>query len=256
MTTARLHHVDLGRRDKPVVVLGSSLGTTHAMWDPQVPALSERFRVVAYDHRGHGGSDVPPGPYEIADLGSDVLALLDGLGIDQFSYAGLSLGGMVGMWVGSEVPERVTRLALICTSAALEATDAWNQRAASVRAGGMAAVVDPVVARWFTPEFAAGEPDLVESYRAMLAATPVEGYAGCCEAIAPMDLRERLPRITASAVAVAGGQDPAIPPPHSAAIVDKVRDARLVVLDHAAHLASVEQADAVTSLLIDHLGGD
>lgn len=155
------------------------------------------------------------------------------------------------MWVASEMPERVDRLALLCTSAALDAA-AWHQRAADVAAGGLAAIADAVVARWFTPHFAAAQPQVVASYHAMLLSTPVEGYVGCCVAIAEMDLRDRLPSIEAPTLAIAGRDDPSIPPPHSQAIVAAISGARLELVDHAAHLASVEQADAVTRLLIDH----
>jgi 3-oxoadipate enol-lactonase len=250
--TARLGHTIAGDADAPVLVLGSSLGTTGAMWEPQRAALAQRFRVVCYDHRGHGTSELPAAPYEIADLGRDVLGLLDDLGIDRFSYAGLSLGGMVGMWVAAEAAQRVERLALLCTSAALDAAPAWHQRAADVAAGGMAAVADAVVGRWFTPDFAAARPEVVVSCHAMLRATPVEGYIGCCAAIAEMDLRDRLPSIEAPTLAIGARDDPAIPPPHSAAIAAAITGARLEIVDHAAHLANVEQADAVTRLLIDH----
>lgn len=252
---ARLGHTITGDSDAPVIVLGTSLGMTRAMWDPQLTDLARRFRVVSYDHRGHGGSDVPPPPYAVADLGRDVLALLDGLGIERFSYAGLSLGGMVGMWIASETPHRMDRLALLCTSAALGSPDAWHERAAAVRAGGMTSVPDAVVAGWFTPGFAATHPDVVERHRSMLLATPVEGYAGCCTAIADMDLRDRLPLIEAPTLVIAGRQDLAIPPPHSAAIVTALPDARLELIDDAAHIASVEQPAAITRLLVEHFEG-
>jgi 3-oxoadipate enol-lactonase len=251
--TAHLAHSVIGDATAPVLVLGSSLGTTGRMWEPQLTDLARHFRVVTYDHRSHGGSDVPPPPYQIADFGRDVLALLDDLGVDRFTYAGLSLGGMVGMWIASEVPQRVERLALVCSSAALGSPDAWHQRATTVLASGMSAVADPVVARWFTPGFAATHPDVVERHRAMLLAIPADGYASCCEAIGAMDLRERLPLIEAPTLAIAGKQDLAIPPINSAAIVAAVAGARLELLDDAAHIASVEQPAAVTRLLIEHL---
>jgi 3-oxoadipate enol-lactonase len=251
--TARLALSITGDVDAPVVVLGSSLGTTRAMWEPQLAELARHFRVVAYDHRGHGGSEVPPGPYQISDLGRDVLALVDGLGIERFSYVGMSLGGMTGMWVASEAPQRVDRLALISTSAALGAPDAWHGRADAVRTGGMASIVDAVVARWSTPGFADAHADVIERHRAMLLATPVEGYAGCCEAIGAMDLRDRLARIEAPTIAIAARQDPAIPPPNSEAIVAAVAGARLELIDDAAHIASVEQPAAITRRLVEHL---
>jgi 3-oxoadipate enol-lactonase len=251
--TAHLAHSVIGDPDAPVVVLGSSLGTSGRMWDPQLAALAERFRVVTYDHRGHGDTSSPPTPYQLDDLGSDVLGLLDELGIARFSYAGLSLGGMVGMWIASETPHRVDRLALLCTSAALDAADAWHERAAAVREGGMAAVADPVVARWFTPSFAVTHPDVVAQQRAMLLAAQVEGYAGCCEAIGAMDLRDRLAQIEAPTLVIAARQDLAIPPHHSETIVKAIAGARLELIDDAAHIASVEQPAAITRLLLEHL---
>jgi 3-oxoadipate enol-lactonase len=251
--SAHLSHTITGDAAAPVVVLASSLGTTRAMWDPQLAALAERFRVVTFDHRGHGESDVPVAPYQLADLGGDVLTLLDELGIERFSFAGLSLGGMVGMWIAAEVPQRVDRLALLCTSAAVSEPAAWHERAAAVRGGGMATIANPVVGGWFTPPYAAAHPAVVERHLAMILASPVEGYAGCCEAIAAMDLLDRLTRIEAPTLAIAAVQDPAIPPPHSEAIVAAIAGARLELIDGAAHLANVEQPAAVTRLLIEHL---
>jgi 3-oxoadipate enol-lactonase len=247
-----LAHTVAGDTDAPVVVLGSSLGTTGAMWDPQVPELAKRFRVVAYDHPGHGGSATPQPPYEIADLGHDVLTLLDELGVRRFHYSGLSLGGMVGMWIASEVPARVNRLAVLCTSAALGAPDAWHERAAAVRNDGVASIADPVVERWFTPDFATAHPDVVERHRSMLLAATVGGYAACCDAIAEMDLRDRLPLITAPTLAIAARQDLAIPPSHSESIVASIPGARLELIDDAAHIASVEQPAVITRLLVEH----
>jgi 3-oxoadipate enol-lactonase len=238
-----------GPADAPVVVLGGSLGTTGAMWAPQVAALSGEFRVVAFDHRGHGASPAPPGPCAIDDLGKDVLALLDRLGVDRVHYAGLSLGGMVGMWLAAHAPERVDRLALLCTAAHLPPASGWHQRAATIRADGMAAIADAVVARWFTPGF---RPDVVASFTEMLVAIDPEGYAGCCEAIASMDLRPVLGSVSAPTLVIAGADDPATPPALAKTIVEGVRGAELVVLPDAAHLASVEQAGAVSALLQRH----
>ncbi|MEV1328031.1 3-oxoadipate enol-lactonase [Micromonospora costi] len=251
--TSRLHATVDGPAHAPVLVLGSSLGTTGAMWQPQVAALAERFRVVRYDHLGHGRSAVPSGTYTIARLGREVLALLDDLGVRRASYAGLSLGGMVGMWLATHAPERVDRLALLCTSAALGPAGQWRQRAATVRAGGVESVADAVVARWFTAGFAATHPEVVAAHRAALTATHAEGYAGCCEAIAAMDLRADLARVTAPTLVVAGLDDPATPPDHARAIVARIPRARLAVLTPAAHLANVEQPEPVGRMLLEHL---
>jgi 3-oxoadipate enol-lactonase len=246
MRTPALHHVLDGPAGAPPLVLGGSLGTTLEMWRPQLPALAEHHRVIRYDHRGHGGSPVPPGPYTVDQLGADVLRLLDVLGIDRVDYAGLSLGGMVGMWLAANAAHRIRRLALLCTAAHLPAEVGYRQRAALVRAKGMADIVEPVLGRWFTEDFPQSRR---APFRAMLAGTAPEGYAGCCEAIAALDLRPVLSKITAPTLVVAGAADPAIPPRYAGMIAAAVPGSRYVVLDRAAHLANVEQADAVNELL-------
>jgi 3-oxoadipate enol-lactonase len=252
--TSRLHASIDGPAGAPTLVLGSSLGTTGCMWRPQLGPLTERFRVVRYDHLGHGRSALPSGPCTIRTLGEDLLRLLDDLDVRRASYAGLSLGGMVGMWLAAHAPERLDRLALLCTSALLEPAQGWLDRAAAVRAGGTAAVADAVAARWFTPGFVATQPRVVAEHRAMLLSTPAEGYAACCEAIATMDLREDLALVKAPTLVIAGADDPATPVAHARAIVDRIPDARLHVVDDAAHLANVEQPEQVTRLLSNHFG--
>ena len=242
--------------DAPVLVLGNSLGSTQGMWAPLIPELASRFRVLAVEHRGHAGSEVPPGPYTIDDLGGDVLALMDELGIGTFRFAGLSLGGMVGMWLAAHAPERVERLALVCTSAHFPPAQGWLDRAATTRAKGSAAVAEGVVSRWFTEGFREREPEKVKAAIAMIEATPDEGYAGCCEAIAAMDLRPVLGRITAATLVVAGAEDPATPPAHGEVIVAAVPGARLEVVADAAHMAVLEQPEAVGALLTAHLSGE
>jgi len=251
VSSVALHSVVDGPDDAPVLVLGSSIGTSTALWEPQVPALARRFRVVRYDHRGHGRSPVPPGPYELADLGRDVVALLDRLGVERAHVGGLSLGGMVAMWVAAHAPERVDRLALLCTSAKLGPPELWAGRAAAVRAGGMAAIADSVVARWFPDGFA--DDGTSARMREVLLATPPEGYAACCGAIEVMDLEPVLPTIAAPTLVIAGGEDPATPPEHAARIAAAVPGARLATVDGAAHLANLSHPDDVTRLLVDFL---
>jgi 3-oxoadipate enol-lactonase len=237
------HRVD-GPAGAPALVLSGSLGTDLSMWDPQVEPLSERFRVIRYDLRGHGRSKVPRGPYEIADLGRDLLALMDELELERASLCGLSIGGMLSMWVAAHAPERVERLVLLCTSAHLGS--AYAQRAVTVRAKGIEPIADAVIERWFTPGF---DPDTVARFRRTLVATPAEGYAGCCDAIAGMDLRGDLPSIRAPTVVVAGAEDSATPPDHGQAIAEGIADAKFTVIPGAAHLASVEQAARATELI-------
>jgi 3-oxoadipate enol-lactonase len=255
VTAARLHHELDGPPGAPVLVLSNSLGTTGEIWDRQLPALRERFQVLRYDHRGHGRSEVPPGPYTLAELGQDLLALLDGLGIDRVSLCGLSLGGMVGMWLAAHAPERVERLALVSTSALLGPPELWAERAAVARAKGTAALAETAAARWFTPAFRRREPEIVDGILATLATIPGEGYAGCCEAIGAMDLRPDLPAIEAPTLVVAALDDRATPPPHADAIVAGIGHARRELVSDAAHLAVVEQPERITALLLEHLGG-
>lgn len=251
--TVALHHTLEGPEDAPVLVASNSLGTALRMWDDQAPALLERFRLLRYDHRGHGESPVPPGPYTIDDLGRDVLALLDRLGVRRFSLLGLSIGGMVGMWVASEAPERVERLVLCCTSARFEPPDDWESRAATVRADGVEAIADAVLERWFTPAFRESHQDVVEWAGSMLRGTSAEGYAGCCEAIRDADLRGKLGAVRAPTLVVAGADDPAAPVEEAELIRDSIPDARLVVVEQAAHLANVEQPEAITQAVLEHL---
>jgi 3-oxoadipate enol-lactonase len=252
-TTAELHHLLEGSKDAPMLVLANSLGTSLDMWNYQAPALRERFRLLRYDHRGHGGSPVPPGPYGIEDLGRDVLALLNRLEIERVSFCGLSVGGMVGMWLASEVPERVERLVLCCTSAQFTPSEAWEERAQTVRANGVGAIADAVLERWFTPTFGVDHPDTFEWAGRMLRETPPEGYAGCCEAIRDADLRDRLDAVGATTLVIAGADDPAAPPEHGKLIRDSIPDAQLVIVSQARHLANVEQPEEVTRAVMAHL---
>lgn len=253
MSVIDVHAVVSGPVDAPVVLLSNSLGSTHRMWDAQADALNERFRVVRYDTRGHGDSPVPDGPYSIDDLADDAIALLDRLGITRAHVVGLSLGGMTAMRLAARNPERVDRMVLLCTGAQLPPGSAWSDRAATVRAEGCTAVAEAVVQRWFTADYLAAHPDVRIAHENMVAATPAEGYAGCCEAIAKLDLREQLSSISAPTLAVAGANDPATPPDKLSEIVGAIPDSRLLVVQNAAHLANAEQPDIITPALIAHL---
>jgi 3-oxoadipate enol-lactonase len=248
-----VHHVESGPADAPPLVLSNSLGSNLAMWDPQLDALAERFRVIRYDQRGHGRSPVPPGPYSIEDVGADALALLDRLGIERAHWCGLSLGGMTGMWLAINAPERIDRLALLCTSAKLGPPSNWAERAALVRSEGTAAIADGGLGRWVTEEFAAAHPDRAAWLRQMMLDTPDEGYAGACEVIQHMDLEPRLHEIRAPTLVIAGDQDPATPPEHAERIAAGVPGARMEVVSPGRHLANVERVEEVTALLLEHL---
>jgi 3-oxoadipate enol-lactonase len=237
-----------------VIAFSGSLGTDLTMWMPQADPLGERFRVLRYDMRGHGGSPVPPGPYSMADLGADLLALLDRLGIERALLCGLSIGGMISMWAAAHAPERVERLLLCCTSARLGPPETWHERAATVRKQGVGAIADTVLERWFTPRFREAHPDVVERMRAGLSATPREGYAGCCEAIAATDLRGDLPSITAPTLVIAADEDPSTPPEHGRLIADGIPGARFELVSGARHIVNIERAELVTALLLRFLG--
>ncbi|MDP9416929.1 MAG: 3-oxoadipate enol-lactonase [Actinomycetota bacterium] len=254
MTPIAVHHEVTGPPQAPVVLLSGSLGTSLSMWDPVVPLLAEHFRVVRYDHRGHGRSPVPPGRWTIDDLGCDAIALLDRLGVQRAHVVGLSVGGMVGMWLAAAAPDRVAGLVAMCTSAHLEPRAAWAERARLVEERGMSAVADIVLERWFTPAFRRLHPERVEAVRQSLLATPVAGYAACCRAIESMDLRPLLPRICTDVLAVAAEQDPATPAVHAHRIAAAVPAARVVVIPRAAHLASVEQPEVTAELVLRHFG--
>jgi len=240
-----------GPPDAPVVVFGGSLGTTRAMWQPQLDGLAGDFRVLRFDHLGHGESAEPAGPYDMALLGTNVIGLLDELELETVAYTGLSIGGMVGMWLAAHHPDRIARLALLCTAAHLP-PEPWFERATTVRAEGTAGITDTVVSRWFTPAFAAAHPQVVERFKTMLRSAPREGYASCCEAIAGMDLRPDLGRITAPTLVMSAAEDPSIPAHHGQAIAEAIPGSSFTVLPDAAHIASAQRPDAVNELLRSH----
>ena len=238
------HHRLEGPEGASVLVLSGSLGTTLELWDANVAELTRRHRVLRYDHRGHGRSATPAGPYAVADLAGDVVELLDRLELDRVSFCGLSLGGAVGMWLGRRFPDRIERLTLCSASPRFGEPDAWRERAATVRARGTGAIADTVVRRWFTPAFQEERPEVVARFRDMLASAPRDGYAACCDALAAWDFRDELGSIGVPTLVVAGADDPVSPPEHAELIAEHVPAATLVVLPSAAHLPNVEQPEA------------
>lgn len=247
------HEVRPGPAGSPVVLLANSLGATRSMWDRQLDDLTDFFTVVRYDARGHGTSPAPAGPYTIDDLAADVVTLLDHLGIDEVHLVGLSLGGMTALRTAAICPERIASLTVLCTAALLGPRTAWLDRAAVVRQNGTAAVAAAVVRRWYSPCYYAQHPCVVEWAEAMVSATDPEGYAACCEAIAAMDLRADLARISAPTLAIAGELDPATPPTLLEAIAAGVRNGRSLVVPGAAHLANHEAPEFVNTAIIDHI---
>jgi 3-oxoadipate enol-lactonase len=252
VTAVEVSYTEDGPADAPVVVLSNSLGATRGMWDPQVPALAERYRVVTYDTRGHGESPAPAGPYTVDDLVDDVVALLDRLGARTAHVAGLSLGGMTAMRLAAREPARVGRLVLLATSAKPD-PQGFLDRAVQARSGGTAPLAPAIVGRWLTPAYAAQHPDLVARLEAMIAGADDEGYANCCEAVGHFDAREDLARITAPTLVVSGAEDPALPPPHQQLIADGIAGATLVSISPGAHLPNLEQPLEVTGALLAHL---
>jgi len=235
------------------VLLGASLGTTLALWDHLALELSRDFRVVRFDTRGHGGSPCPDGAYTVEDLAEDVVALADRLEIDRFGYVGISLGGAIGQVLALDHPDRLTSLVLCCTAPVFGEAATWRDRAAQVRAGGLDALVDPTAQRWFTERFRAQHPGTVATVMSVFRATPPEGYAGCCDALATYDVTSRLGSITTPTRVVAGADDPGTPPSVGERLAASIPGADLVVLPDAAHLANLAAPKAFDAAVRAHL---
>jgi len=244
-----LHYELTGPAHGPVVAFSNSVGSTFEMWEAQVRALSGRYRCLTYDTRGHGRSPAVGRDASIEDLADDLAGLLDALGVEKAHVIGLSLGAMTAQAFGVRHARRTKSLVLMATAAQLGPPEAWEQRAQAVRTQGMAAIADAVLARWFTPAFAAKHGEAVASWRERFLAIDPEGYAACCAAIRDMDLREAITTITAPTLIVAGADDPSTPPPLMEDIRARIPDAELVVIPRAAHLLAVERADVVNAHL-------
>jgi 3-oxoadipate enol-lactonase len=258
MSEVRLVSSLEGPEGAPVVILANPLGTTRAIWDAQVRALSSRYRLLRFEPRGHGEpgarSQAPPGPYSIAELGTDVLALMREHGIIEAAYCGVSLGGMTGLWLAANAPERISSLVVCCTAITpMPSRQAWLDRAAAVRSGGLAVISEMIPPRWFTPDFIAREPAAVAAVMAMLDGTDPEGYAGCSEAIAELDLRPVLGSVKAPALVIAGAEDPAAPPWQAAMTARGLPHARLMVIRGTSHLAAYQTPGPVTAAILSHL---
>jgi 3-oxoadipate enol-lactonase/4-carboxymuconolactone decarboxylase len=252
LADVRLHYELEGDPKLPVLMLCNSLGTTLQMWAPQMPAFLAHFRVLRYDTRGHGASEVTPDEYSIAQLGADAVALLDHLGIERVSFCGLSMGGMTGMWLGVNRPERVERMVLANTGAQVGDPSMWAARFETVRAGGMAAITPSLLDRWFTARYRQLAPDEVQKVRAMLLATSPDGYIANGAAVRDMDQRASLARIAVPTLVIAGTYDGSTPPELGRAVAQAIDGARYVELD-AAHLSNWEQAGAFTATALAFL---
>lgn len=251
--TVDLHYQLTGPEGAPVLVLSHALGLDAGMWTSLTARLGSRFRLLLADTRGHGGSPAPLGPYSIAGLGGDFLRLFDRLGLARVSWCGLSLGGMIGMWLAANAPERIDRLVLCCTASRLPPREGWTERATAVRwAGSTAALVDQSLDRWLSTPFRRSHPEIANRCAGTLLTCDVEGYAGCCEAIGGMDLRGELSRITAPTLVLSGMDDPICTISMSATLAGSIRGASLLAVP-GRHLAVVEAADRCTPALLDHL---
>lgn len=237
-----------GPSDAPVLVLAHALGASSVMWQAQATALCDEYRVLRYDSRGHGASDITPGPYSIARLGQDVLGLIDALGLEKVSFCGLSMGGFVGQWLGVNAPHRLHRLVLANTAAYMGPPEGWTARIETALQQGMAAVAEGALARWFTPGYQEAEPETVETIRQAVLANAPQGYAACAAAIAVMDQRESIRQITVPTLVIGGSADPATPLACAEELHAAISGSRLEVL-HAAHLSNIEQADRFNALL-------
>ena len=251
--TARLHAVEDGPADAPVLVLGPSLGTDTGLFDAQVAEFAGDFHVVRYDLRGHGGSEVVPGACTMAELADDVLALLDRLGVGRFSYAGVSIGGAIGQQLAVTVPQRLERLVVIASAARFADPPSWAVRAERVREEGTDFLVPSRTGTWFTPAWAEEHPDEAGRLLEVLRATPAEGYAACCEAISAFDVRDRLGEIGTPTLVVAGAEDPATPPDMVRVVAEGIGGAEFVVVPGAAHLPNATDPETVNTLLRRHL---
>ncbi|GLH77961.1 3-oxoadipate enol-lactonase [Bradyrhizobium sp. SSBR45G] len=241
-----------GRDGGPTLMLSNSLGSTLQMWEPQMRAFTQVFRVIRYDRRGHGKSQVTPGPYSIERFGRDALAVLDDLNIEKVHWCGISMGGMVGQWLAAHAPARIGKLVLANTTCYYPDPAIWDARIKAVKDGGLAAVADAVIAGWLTEEFRGQHPDIADRMKAMLLATPVEGYLASCEALSRLDLRDDLQSIRSPTLVVAGRYDKSTPISMAEAIRSRITGASMTIVD-AAHISNVEAAgpfnDAVLGFL-------
>lgn len=249
-----IHYRLEGPEDAPVLVMSNSLGTDHAMWDSQMPALLQRFRVLRYDTRGHGKSSVPKAPYLVERLGKDVIALMDDLDIPKAMFCGLSMGGMTGMWLGVHASDRFSKLVLCNTAAKIGTPEVWNDRIATVRKSGMAAITPGGIQRWLTGSFIKANPEVVEKVSAMLLSTDPEGYCLACGAVRDMDQRESVAAIRAPTLVIAGTYDVSTPAADGEVLADMIPGARYVELP-AAHLSNVEVVADFTKELTGFLAG-
>jgi 3-oxoadipate enol-lactonase len=240
-----MHYELDGPAGAPALVFSNSLGTNLSLWDPQFPAFAETFRLLRYDSRGHGQTSATPGEYTVEMLGRDVLQLLDVLNLERVNFCGLSIGGMTGMWLAVNAPQRLTKLVLSNTAPKIGKLDAWNQRIKLVREGGTSAVAQQVVEKWFTSEFRTKHPDQIAKTRHMIETTSTDGYVGSCAAVRDFDFWENVATIRAPILVIAGTHDQSVPPSDGQKLAKQIPEARYVELP-AAHISNVEASTRFT----------
>ena len=251
---ARIHYALEGRSGESVLAFSNSLGTNYSMWDSQAAEFQKDLRVLRYDTRGHGQSSVTPGEYSIEQLGKDALGLLDALQLGRIHFCGLSMGGMIGMWLGANAPERLGQLVLCSTAAKIGTPQTWNTRIEMVRKDGMPKVAATVIERWFTPAFRTKNPAPVAATQHMLGETNPDGYVACCAAVRDFDYRERLGEIRCRTLVISGTHDPATPPADGRFLAEHIRGGQYVELD-AAHLSNIEDRDNFSRQVSAFLNG-
>ena len=245
-------HVAIDGRDGgPTVILSNSLGSTIRMWEPQLAALGDHFRIVRYDRRGHGRSGTG-GPYSFERFGRDVLAIMDALNIRTAHWCGLSMGGMVGQWLGANAADRFDKIVLANTTCHFADPSRFQDRIRTVTQHGVASIADQVIATWLTADFRERDPDTTQQIRRMFAATPVAGYVGCCEALSELDQRDLLPKIERPVLIIAGRHDMSTTVEQGEYMRKAIPRANMTLLD-AAHLSNVEQSDAFNDALVGFL---
>jgi 3-oxoadipate enol-lactonase len=242
----RMHYQLDGPADAAVLVLSNSLGTNLSLWEPQLPAFTGDFCVLRYDARGHGQTSATPGEYSVEILARDVLRLLDALKLDRVHFCGLSIGGMTGMWLAADAPERLNKLVLCNTAPKIGNADGWNARIRTVREGGTKAVSESVIERWFTSNFRARNPDLMATTKAMIDGTSTDGYTGSCAAVRDFDFWPEVGAIRAPTLVIAGAHDAAVPPADGQKLAHEIPGARFAELS-AAHISNIEDADRFTA---------
>jgi len=239
---ARIHYVLEGQNESPVLALSNSLGANYSMWDPQVSEFQKKFRVLRYDTRGHGQSSSTPGLYSIELLAKDVIALLDAQDLDRVRFCGLSMGGMIGMWLAANAPERLRQLILCNTGAKIGTAETWKARIEAVQKSGMSSVAPAIIERWFTAAFRQKAPETMANIRKMIEEANPAGYVACCAAVRDFDFREQLSKIRTPTLVISGAHDPATPPADGRVLAQQIPGARYVELK-AAHLSNIEDQD-------------